>query len=295
MRLTLQTWILGVTETPLEDIISGAKIDWKWVKNPWKDRWFADPFILEVTPTEYIILAEEFCDKLKKGRIAQITIDRNSMTMINYKIILELPTHLSFPVITRVNGKIYVHPENSASEGHYIYNYDETCQQLSNSKKICDQPLTDAIDFEHLGVHYLLATKIPEQNSNKLLILEDNMGRFEIKKEICFESNIARMAGNIFSVNNRTYRPAQDCNRSYGNAVVIQEMSYEDNSWSFKDVLRLESTNPRFNTGLHTFNTYKGTTIIDIHGYRNPILAHAFLKIDALKERIKKMFHLNGY
>lgn len=32
-------------------------------------------------------------------------------------IILDLPTHLSFPVIYNVDGEIYVHPENSASGG----------------------------------------------------------------------------------------------------------------------------------------------------------------------------------
>lgn len=96
------------------------------VSNPYKNKWFADPFILEEDDENIQFLVEEFDYYVRRGRIARIMVDKKDNKIIECSIILDLPTHLSFPAIYRVDGEVFVHPENSASGSSYIYRYDRT-------------------------------------------------------------------------------------------------------------------------------------------------------------------------
>jgi len=70
-------------------------------------------------------------------------------------------------------------------------------------------------------------------------------------KTFVFGECIARNAGDFFECGGKVYRPAQECNRWYGNALSIQ--LYEDGE--FKEVRRI----PR----LHTLNSYQSVTVVD--------------------------------
>ena len=91
-----QHWTLGFIEQPLKDIIDGKPYEIIYVKGMPRDRWFADPFILDYDEDRIQVLVEEFCYKLCRGRIAWLSFDRKSYRLLEYKIILDLPTHLSF-------------------------------------------------------------------------------------------------------------------------------------------------------------------------------------------------------
>lgn len=286
--LTKQTWGLGFTETPLRDIVEGRPIEWSWVVNPWKDRWFADPFILDYSNTEIIVLAEEYWDRIGRGRIAKITISRSTMEIKDVKVILDLPTHLSFPAIERRDGALFIHPENSASGKHYIYKYNPYTDNISEGKVICDEPLTDAVLLDIEDERYLFSTQIPRQNGNVLerYRFDEKTGKYKKKDEYIFPDNIARMAGDIFEVNGKIYRPAQDCCKCYGEAIILQEMICKDGKFDFKNVRRLVSDHEWLNTGMHTFNRYKDIVVIDVHGYRKPFISSCFVKMDSFKNKL---------
>ena len=215
------------------------------------------------------VLVEEFCYTIRRGRIAQLTIDRRNYKLLEYKIILDLSTHLSFPFIQRKGGTIYISPENSESGSWNMYEYDPHAENLNRIRTIVEKPLTDAIMTDLFGEELIFATELPDQNGSALNVYSS---KGKLLKTISFPSCIARNAGDWFKINNRIYRPAQDCNGAYGRAVILQEIIHNDKG-SFKDVGRIESTNPSYSTGCHTFNYYKGLTVVDLHGYRRPLLA----------------------
>lgn len=68
-------WNLGFIEEGLADTLKNKNPKIHWVKKRINDRWFADPFILDVTESEIIILAEEYCYDIRRGRIARVVID----------------------------------------------------------------------------------------------------------------------------------------------------------------------------------------------------------------------------
>ena len=139
-------WTLGLIEKELEtsDLSSGMN-NIKWIDNPFRDRWFADPFILEVTPSLIYILVEEFYDPISRGRISKLTINRSTYKVENVEVVLELPSHLSFPTIKRGNAGVYIYPENSANGNLSLYYYDLESNKVTFEKILCNEPLTDAV------------------------------------------------------------------------------------------------------------------------------------------------------
>ena len=87
-------------------------------------------------------------------------------------------------------------------------------------------------------------------------------------QDVCFDSKVARNAGDVFVVDDIMYRPAQDCNKGYGNGVNIQQIDYKGGQFCFKDVRTFFSDIPEFDMGYHTFNIMNGLIVVDAHGHR---------------------------
>lgn len=280
-----QHWTLGFIDGPVEDVVNGKPYDIRYVNGIPSDRWFADPFILDYDEQSIQLLVEEYCYKVKRGRIARITIDRNSYHLLSYKIILDLPTHLSFPFIERKDGKFYISPENSASGSWYKYEYNADNDQLIKAQVVVNEPLTDAIKTDVCGDDLIFATHIPTQNGKVLAVYDANG---EKKNEIKFQSNIARNAGDWFKVGEKVYRPAQDCNGGYGMAVIIQEIKKDvEGNHVFNVIRRITSTHPKFTTGCHTFNNYRNLIVVDVHGYRRPVLVTTIKEIKKISRFLR--------
>lgn len=86
------------------------------------------------------------------------------------------------------------------------------------------------------------------QDANALNLEPETLNQ---SKAFVFDECIARNAGEFFEVDGVTYRPAQECNRWYGNALSIQK--FEDGA--FTEVRRIP--------GMHTLNSYQGVTVVD--------------------------------
>lgn len=278
IRLVNDRWSLGFIESSPQNILSGQPYVIHKVKGIPRDRWYADPFILDYNEDVIELLVEEWRYKNRKGRIARLVIDRHSYELKEEHIILDLNTHLSFPFIQRKGDEIFVCPENSASGGWHQYKYDRSNDRLIKTKTILNEPLTDAISTDMLGVELVFSTIIPNSNGSILNVYGSDGGK---KQEIVFPSNIARGAGDWFRVGDAVYRPAQNCNGSYGRSVIVQKVIKDDNErLSFQNVCEVRSTVPHFTRGCHTFNNYKNLIVVDLFGYKHGIMGPL---TDALK------------
>ena len=283
-RVIQPRWRIGIVENSLEGIVKGEELRVQWPSNPFHDRWFADPFVLSVDGDEVTLLVEDYRYAEGQGRISRIIVDRKRGAIVSCKTILR-GGHYSFPAILRENGKVYLYPEQSRQGKLELYEYcpkTETCEYFQT---LSEEPLTDAIIYK--GVIY--STRLPEPNgkrlfgssvlrtfkspsdvqiaasqrssafgdSKQLLCVQDaNALNLELEtlnqpKTYVFGECIARNAGDFFECGGKVYRPAQECNRWYGNALSIQ--LYENGE--FKEVRRI----PR----LHTLNSYQGVTVVD--------------------------------
>lgn len=276
-KLILQQWNIGFTETPLQDILDGKPIRYRWMKHRYTRRWFADPFLLDVTDDAYIVLAEDFEDNRGYAVISKLVVDKKTLELKDVKQLLDRGTHLSFPIFIKRGEDVLVYPENSQSGELNLYKYDREDEKLLKMETLINAPLTDAVLLEYEGEQLMFATKLPNPNGNQLDIYVKKDGQYVLKDVVEVEGRTARMGGNFFRVDGTLYRVAQDNNECYGGALILQKVVVTDGKWLFEDVRRLTSPHPQYTTGFHTFNICKGTVVVDIHGYRKHAWLSSFL------------------
>lgn len=265
-----ETWNIGFVQNDLADILHGEPLQMKWLEHACKNSWFADPFILDVSENEIHVLVEEFFKPIQRGRISKLIIDKRTYELKQMDVVLELPTHLSFPAIIRKDGKIYIYPENGESRELNVYQYNPETNECEKIGTLLQEAVADAVMAHVDGNDYMFCTKQPNPNGNVLTVyVKDESGRFTANGEYIFEDNIARMAGDFFEYEDALYRPAQECNVQYGHAVSLQKVTHENGRFAFEEVHRLYSAHPTLNVGMHTFNMYKGLIVTDALGFHN--------------------------
>lgn len=268
--LVYHDWEIAFSDNSLEGIVKGEELKVHVMKHPYHDRWFADPFILDVTDTDFILLVEVVEDKSKKGMIAKLIVDKATYVLKSMKTVLELPTHLSFPVIVREGERILVYPESGASGKLLMYEYNPIDDSMKPLYSIMDQYLADAVITDIFGRKLMFATLKGEENGQNLTVFEtDEQNVWKSHSILHFGDNIARMAGEFFKIGDKIYRPAQESNTIYGHGMVIQEMSLDGDKWNVKEIRRITSPSKRYDQATHTLNSYKGHVVIDVKGYRH--------------------------
>lgn len=262
-KLSEYVWNLAIGHYD-ENIVSKG-VDWtelKYIRNPYKKKWFADPFILDVNDDNIQLLVEEFDCDVNKGRIARITISKANYTIVECKIILELDTHLSFPAIYRLDDVIYVHPENSASGKSAIYRYDQHQDKLVEPVVLVEKPLVDAVILKKDDGFVMYSTLLSHNSGPELHVFKSKSltQPFSETGTLNFEKKTARMAGAMLKTNQGVIRPAQDCTHDYGEAVLF-----------YRGIDLLGEIRPAKNgkyAGVHTFNIFNETFVIDLKRYK---------------------------
>lgn len=279
-------WALGFIEGGIQQIMENDTYEVKWVKVP-KERWYADPFILDVTDTEILVLVEDYAYDYKKGVISLLHINRQTMEVVQRKVILEIPTHLSFPNILRKNGNVYIYPESAHSGQLDIYKFDFDSESLTHCATICNDCIWDS-DITDVFGDQLLFTAAHNDYLLDIYHWNESEKRFVLWKSIPSEIKNSRLGGALFKYKDRVYYPAQNCEKGYGCAINIKEIEYKNGDFLISDVKTIKSTHKRYNIGLHTLNEYKGVAVIDVHGYRYGVIGKLITSLVKVKKYLNK-------
>jgi len=283
-----QNWNIGFSADSVESFIENkglGKI--QWMKHRYKDRFFADPFILRINKDEITILCEEYIIKKSKGTIVKLTVDKWSKKLIDRALILELDTHLSYPAFIKIEKSIYIYPENSESGKLTLYSYNDTSNEVRPVKNLINEALVDATIFNYKGKYWLLATKVPNTQGEAFLYVSNSfydnytpIGYGPIAEGKSF----SRPAGNFIIYKDAIYRPAQNCVKRYGSGIMVQkidilteELYVESNEFS------IYPNSFKYNLGLHTINFNGNVCVVDGYGYLYPIIGRIFNMISVIK------------
>ena len=262
-----ENWALGFVRGGIEAVMESDNLDIDWVKMP-KDRWFADPFVLEVTDNEILLLVEDYGYDIRKGVISLLHINRDTMEIISRKVLLEEPKHLSFPAILRTNDRIYIYPENVKQGRLDMYEYNTEKETLNFVATICDDAVWDSYITDVFGRN-LLFTAAHHNYILDIYNWNEQKERFIPYQQIESDKPNCRMGGAVFEYKGEWYYPAQNCEKTYGGAIDIKQLKVEGGKLKVEGVIKhIESPNKRYPLGLHTLNEYKGVVVIDVKGYR---------------------------
>lgn len=128
-------WIL-LFKIEKHDKISTSFFKFKKILPP-KDRFWADPFIIEKNDKYYIFI-EELIYKENKGKISLIEMDKNG----NYspaQVILERNYHLSYPFLFEENDTLYMIPETAENRTIELYK----CIEFPEKWEFCTNLMED--------------------------------------------------------------------------------------------------------------------------------------------------------
>lgn len=280
-------WAIGFVRGGMQTIMERNTYQVDWVEMP-KDRWYADPFILDVTDQQVLLLVEDYSYTTKKGIITLLKIDRQTYSIVEHKEILELPTHLSFPNIIRRDGKTYIYPESGQSGKLDVYEYDSATETMQYCTTICNDVVWDS-DITELFGEPMMFTAAHNDRQLDIYTWDNHLQRFVSKYIVPSEKKNSRLGGKLFEYNGKIYYPAQDCEGGYGVAIDVKELSYLDGAFSTKLIKKIKSTHPTHTLGLHTLNEYKGIVVIDVHGYRYGRIGGAIAKLIRFKSKLKAL------
>ena len=283
-----QNWNIGFCGLTTEELIKNKALPTvRWMKHPYRDRWFADPYILKASEEEIVVFVEECPIEAPKGILCELHIDRKSMRLKERYILLELDTHLSYPAIIEYEGKTYVYPENGASGQLNIYEYDEVKHRLINPNCILNEAVADATITKEGNRFTLIATRFPKTQKEAFLYESKSLfGPFKLVTETPFQNSLScsRPGGNWMHVFGALYRPAQNCSEVYGGSLKFMYVDLIKNKEQI--IFELKPQGFRYNKGLHTINFNNGLCVIDGCGYYYPTLARCVNAIRSFKHAI---------
>ena len=279
-RIVRDRWEIGFVEGGLDAVMGQESLKVNWLKHGFTDRWFADPFVLDVTEEAIQVLVEEFDYQSEKGRIALLEVNRQTFGLQSRHIVLELDTHLSFPAIWRENGRVFVYPESWQSGALCLYELKDYHCDVEKKIVLCEEPMADAIMTDRFGKRLLFSVR----ENDKLRVYHFNAltNRFELSFEKPFGIATARNGGDFFEYKGEVYRAAQVCIHHYGEALEIQQVVCDDKeNFCFVPRKTLYSSHATLDYGMHTLNSFKGVVAIDVHGWNNALTVKS---INALKK-----------
>jgi hypothetical protein len=290
-KLYLKQWGIGFLKGNLADIIRNKKTDLSFEWLPLKDKTvsYADPFIFKTDDGLINILFERVSTYNLDGKISLMVSDGLPGSIME-KTVLDSKEHLSYPLVYKENGKIYVFPESALSGSLCCYEFDTAQRILINKKEIINLPLLDATILKHAGKYWLFATRIGKEAYSDLHIFyADNLlGPYTPHAGNPVKKNLhgSRPAGNFIEVDGTIYRPAQNCSNYYGESIAINKLkTLTTTEFEEEEYMIIEpNKNDEFNYGIHTINAVDDIIIVD--GQKS-----YFEPVNQLNRKLKKVFN----
>jgi hypothetical protein len=261
-KLFFKKWIIGIFRDDIKSIIRSRTFDpdINWLLKNSVDKFYADPFVLDSEDENLRILCEEYPYDDNYGKISLMTLD-NKYKLVNYKILLDSESHLSYPFLFTENNRTYVFPEAKKSGRLSCYEYDKITETLVFFKDLIDLPLLDSTILKHDNKYWIFGTLSENETDYKLhLFFSDNlMGPYTAHpgNPVKIGINGTRSAGNFIEVDGIIYRPSQNCKKEYGESITINKVTTL-NGIEFTEEPYMDisiNVKNRYNKGMHTIHT----------------------------------------
>ena len=261
-KLFFKRWIIGIFRDNIMEIIRNKIFDpdINWLEIKSLDTYYADPFLMSSKEGSYKILLEDFSFSENYGKISLMTLD-TSFKQVNFKVLLDTKSHLSYPFAYTENNKTYIFPEAGQSGKLSCYEYDPVNETIVFLQDILDLPLRDSTIIKQNDKYWIFGTLTENVTDYKLhVFFSDNLlGPYVSHPANPIKNGLDgnRPAGNFIVIDGNIYRPTQNCQITYGESMTINKIT-ELNEHNVVEepymTIRINNSN-RFNHGMHTIHT----------------------------------------
>ena len=246
---------------------------------PPKDRFWADPQLIEFDDNYYIFV-EEFIYKSKKGNIAVIQMERSGAHKDSFQVLTK-NYHLSYPFIFAWKEKYYMIPETSENRTVELYECIKFPDEWQFKMNLMENIIAVDTTLFYYQEKWWLFTGMTENEGAypeaELFLfyateLLTNKWTSHPLNPIVSDDKNARPAGRIFIENNKIFRPAQDCSKSYGWGININEiLDLSETMYVEKTVAKYKPEDDKL-VGYHTFSKAGSLIMTDACSHKRKFL-----------------------
>lgn len=263
-------WRMAVRMGQPQTLAPGRPLEmsgFHWIEPP-EGHFHADPFLLDHDGKAWLFF-EDFVHADKKAVIAcsQLFPDGS----ISPRTVIEAPHHLSFPLLFRHDGCLYLVPESRGRVAIDVYR----CVRFPWEWAL-DRPLfegfsaVDSVLWVEDGVFFLFTTVAdpcigPARCPHLLLFHSDSLfGAWTPHpcNPICTDERFIRNAGAIFRQGDLLIRPSQDCTEGYGHSMNFRQIVTLTKT-DYKEVA-LTELRPSWWPGLAGTHTYARSSCAEV-------------------------------
>lgn len=223
-RVVREQWFLGIRQS------NGGRCTSQFdLIQPPADRFYADPFVIEKNTKNYVFF-EDFRYSSGKGVISFFCIDEEGQCS-SPQVVLERAYHLSYPFLFLWEDVVYMLPETSANRTIEAYRAVEFPYRWELASVLMNDISALDSTIVAYGDKFWLFTGLLDPRSgtaNELLLFfsDSPFGRWHSHpwNPVVDDVRRARPAGALLPDGQSLIRPAQDCSRYYGRAVVLNRV-----------------------------------------------------------------------
>lgn len=224
-------WRVGIRPARAAlDIDADTPIDgFSWLADD-GERFYADPVLLHEAGKDYLFV-EEYPYTTQRGIISYTELDAAGRALFTPRPVIERSTHLSYPLMFRHDGEIYMIPENSAENHVPLYrarNFPDDWEHVG--PLVPDIGLHDATLFEHDGIWWLFGNEARQHGSSwdclMIFHARSPLGPFEphALNPVMVDARVARPGGPVLRAGGSLIRPVQSCLGGYGRFIRFVEI-----------------------------------------------------------------------
>lgn len=227
-----ENWQLGIIKARTADILGSLQydidleeVDFLTAKN--SNFYYADGFAVK-DGERLLLLFEDYSYKDRLGHLSSVWFNERDYTFTEPVPLLKEPWHLSYPFVFRYKGSTYCLPECKDHKNVELYKLDTVSMKLVHVRTLIkDLEAVDPSLIYHQNHWYLFFTAGYATNTELHIWhaeeLEDDFIPHVLNPVKSNVSN-SRPAGTLFYLDGKLYRPSQDCSRSYGGRIIINEV-----------------------------------------------------------------------
>nr|VFJ59789.1 MAG: hypothetical protein BECKFW1821A_GA0114235_109413 [Candidatus Kentron sp. FW]VFJ64888.1 MAG: hypothetical protein BECKFW1821B_GA0114236_109811 [Candidatus Kentron sp. FW] len=261
-------WNIGYIYRTLgrvDDLLAIPKqLTWFPAQRPY--RYLADPFVVE-RGDGYIVFAEEYdyFRKGPKGIICRVAIKQPSQV----QVIIREKHHLSYPCPFFRNGTTYLLPESCDSTKTGIYALDESLETATGYDFLLDG--VHAVDptlHAYRGRYYIFCqVRQRQQEYLHCYYAETPFGPWVSHPQNPLKTGKrgSRPGGKLFECRGEWFRPAQNCEKTYGGSLLIYKVKkLTPDVFEEEEILEIfpDRTGP-YPHGLHHIHVEKDIIVMD--------------------------------
>ncbi|WP_407192638.1 hypothetical protein [Bradyrhizobium sp. STM 3566] len=241
---------------------------WNVLADP-GNHFYADPFPITWQGRTFVFF-EDLDHRVGKGIISAIEFN-DAGPVGEVMPVLEEPWHLSYPFLIEDDGELWMIPESSVRGDVALYKCVRFPDQWERyATLLSGLELADVTITRHNGLHYLFGAwrdgTAGYSDSLAIYCADRLLGPWlpHASNPVLIDRASTRPAGNFVTLDDKLWRPVQDCTEGYGAALALAEV-VELSPTTFKQIVRHSlKPGPAWpGRKLHTLNRCGRLEVID--------------------------------